>query len=232
MAGRSYFAFSDYQTSPDGRKVVSYCQRTLAGRGWSHDVTVRNWACLQGKKDGQSRPKYHSGAERVQGSLASLYTQSQEDADFINSVQSSWRAEVYPHLASSQMKDILNMRGGQRSVKLYSLYSQSTLCLLSVRSVLLSKPSQPGSVRHRQLRRNKTNQNLKNYLPTAWDWRDVSGLNFVSDVRNQGGCGSCYAFSSMVTVTMSPCHHGTMSQCHHVTMSQCHHVLRECWRRE
>ena len=115
VAGRSYFAFSDYKTSPDGRKVASYCGRTLAGRGWSHDVTVRNWACFSGKKEGQSWPKYHSGAE-VAGSQASLYTQSQEDADFINSAQSSWRAAVYPHLVSSQMKDIVNMRGGPRSV--------------------------------------------------------------------------------------------------------------------
>ena len=129
MAGRSYFAFSDYKTSPDGRKVVSYCQRTQAGRGWSHDVTVRNWACFSGKKDGQAWPKYHSVGQRV-ASLGSLYTQSQEDADFINSVQSSWRAAVYPHLASSQMKDILNMRGGQRSVRVQSL--QSVSCLSSL----------------------------------------------------------------------------------------------------
>ena len=115
MAGMSYFAFSDYKSSPDGRKVVSHCGRTLAGRGWSHDVTVRNWACFSGRKEGQTWPKYHSAGQRV-GSLASLYTQSQEDADFINSVQSSWRAAVYPHLHSSQMKDIINMRGGERWV--------------------------------------------------------------------------------------------------------------------
>ena len=65
VAGRSYFAFSDYKSSPDGRKVVSYCQRTLAGRGWSHDVTVRNWACFSGRKDGQSSPKYHSPPHRT-----------------------------------------------------------------------------------------------------------------------------------------------------------------------
>ena len=139
VAGRSYFAFSDYKTSPDGKKVVSYCQRTLAGRGWSHDVTVRNWACLEGKKDGQSWPKYHSGAERLQGSLASLYTQSQEDVDFINSVQSSWRAAVYPHLASSQMKDILNMRGGERSVS-QSVFTVSQLSVFSL-SDQFSSPS-------------------------------------------------------------------------------------------
>ena len=56
------------------------------------------------------------------------------------------------------------------------------------------------------------------FLPAAWDWRNVSGVNYVPPVRNQGACGSCYAFSSMgmiesrirvatknqVTVTLSP----------------------------
>ena len=45
VSGRCYFAFSDY--SEHGDTVVSYCHRTLAGRGWSHDVTVRNWACFR-----------------------------------------------------------------------------------------------------------------------------------------------------------------------------------------
>ena len=47
VAGRTYFAFSDF--SQDGKKVVSYCDRTKAERGWSHDITVRNWACFYGK---------------------------------------------------------------------------------------------------------------------------------------------------------------------------------------
>lgn len=34
-------------------------------------------------------------------------------------------------------------------------------------------------------------------LPPAWDWRNVDGADFVGAVRNQGGCGSCYAFASM-----------------------------------
>merc|ERR1712168_1640607 len=34
-------------------------------------------------------------------------------------------------------------------------------------------------------------------MPASWDWRNISGVNYVSPVRNQGNCGSCYAFASM-----------------------------------
>jgi len=38
---------------------------------------------------------------------------------------------------------------------------------------------------------------LTEFLPDSWDWRNVSGVNYVPAVRNQGSCGSCYAFSSL-----------------------------------
>lgn len=34
-------------------------------------------------------------------------------------------------------------------------------------------------------------------LPNEFDWRNVDGKNYVSPIRNQGGCGSCYAFGTL-----------------------------------
>jgi len=51
--------------------------------------------------------------------------------------------------------------------------------------------------REKNIQNNENNENIVSDIPASWDWRNVNGQNFVSPVRDQGQCGSCYAFASM-----------------------------------
>ncbi len=37
---------------------------------------------------------------------------------------------------------------------------------------------------------------LSEELPSSFDWRDFQGHRYIGPIRNQGGCGSCYAFGA------------------------------------
>ena len=34
-------------------------------------------------------------------------------------------------------------------------------------------------------------------LPSSIDWRNISGKSYVSPIRNQGKCGSCWAYTAV-----------------------------------
>jgi len=169
VTGRSYFAFSDFTV--DGQVVTSFCNRTKPGEGWSHDVTVRNWACFSGRKVEKtpSQPKeYFSGEVNFAQKGSEPYSQSSELVDAINSLGSSWDATLYPQWEGVTRDQVTRIRGG-----------------------LAAK------LQHRPTAQEREDVRVSTFVPPAWDWRNVSGINYLSEVRNQGVCGSCYAFSSM-----------------------------------
>ncbi|RXG57599.1 40S ribosomal protein S30 [Armadillidium vulgare] len=66
----------------------------------------------------------------------------------------------------------------------------------------LRKGGPVSTVRHRVQPAPATPEQKKraSLLPENFDWRDVEGVNYVSPVRDQANCGSCYIFASMASL--------------------------------
>jgi hypothetical protein len=40
----------------------------------------------------------------------------------------------------------------------------------------------------------------RDLLPDTYDWRDVMGTDYVTPVKDQGNCGSCYTFGYLASL--------------------------------
>lgn len=136
--------------------------------GWSHDVLTHNWACFSGRHTVAKTPKTHTQSGLLQSN--GLFKSDTKFIETINSKQSSWSAKSYSWMDGMSHESLLKMRGGRKS----KIHSRPTV-----------SPASPFVRRQAE------------FLPSEWDWRNVSGVNYVPVVKNQGSCGSCYAFSSM-----------------------------------
>ena len=170
IANQKFFAFSNYSMITK-TTAVSHCDSTK--NGWSHDISGKNWACYYGVKVPDNN-KLGATSKIVNFPSIDLEHKFVKNLDFIEQINNStklWQATHYPELEGMTLRERLQRAGG---VPKYGRFP--------------FPPTAPAS-REVQLKASQ--------LPRKFDWREVDGKNYVSPVRNQGGCGSCYAFSSM-----------------------------------
>ena len=166
-----FFAFSNYTVLSD-KLAVSHCDSTL--NGWAHKVDGTDWACYYGKKNSESMDKKVNILGKVD-----LNTRYVKNMDFVRAINNStnlWEATHYPELEGMTLRGRLMRAGGL----------SSTHGRLNGRLIL--PPTAPV---------NPTTRLFTSALPQALDWRNAAGKDYVSSIRNQGECGSCYAFASM-----------------------------------
>ncbi|XP_028818194.1 dipeptidyl peptidase 1 [Denticeps clupeoides] len=169
LSGYKWFGFFKY--TQNGPEVTSYCDQTLPG--WVHDVLGNNWACFIGKKLNPVSPRKHfSHSDSLKDALflQQVYKPSEDFVNAINAAQNYWKASTYSEHQLYTFHQLLQRTGGTRSTIPRHVY--------------------PAAI-------SEELEKLAAGLPENWDWRNVGGINYVSPVRNQGSCGSCYTFASM-----------------------------------
>jgi cathepsin C len=172
VGGNKYFAFFNY-TQTDNQ-VVSHCDRTFTG--WFHEVGVdaKHWGCFRGKKVNSDESYIHK--YEMPPANNGVFVNDEELVRKINRVQNSWTATTYPQFEGMPRSQLLRMSG-------------------SIMPSFKSHARRQHMAEMRQYAKKQSNA-LPLNVPTSFDWRNVDGQNFVSPVRNQASCGSCYIFGT------------------------------------
>lgn len=174
-----FFAFSSYSNT------TSYCDQTE--NGWYHNWDVLNypnsWGCYVGQKSSSVEPRDFSflpSSSHEESRKSKKFVNDKEMINHINSVQNYWVAAEYSEFEKYTIGEMEKRAG---------IYAHE---FKQYKSQLLNSVNFPLS----EQKANEINQQITD-IPSDFDWRNVNNSSYVSPVRDQGQCGSCYAFSSM-----------------------------------
>ena len=139
--------------------------------GWVHRVDGTHWGCFYGVKRSALAPTSTPATVLAPHQEAAIWQSEAAMVERINKRQSLWKAADYPQWHGRRVAEVRAMAG----------VPAGTPWPMKIQSQTLA-------------------QHHVGDLPKSIDWTNFEGRNFVSPVRNQGSCGSCYAFASMALV--------------------------------
>lgn len=158
--------------------MTSYCAETQ--EGWYHDTNGdSNYGCFKGQK--VTVNKGDTLTTRVvnfemRRQMHKKFENEKELVRRLNEKQRSWVATSYSEYETLTVEEMKG-RAGHMAAKQWSQERRRVNRLLTDNSEL-------------------SDESMLLSVPRSWDWRNVSGVNYVPPVRHQGACGSCYVFAT------------------------------------
>ncbi|KAL9649909.1 hypothetical protein ABK040_011382 [Willaertia magna] len=193
--GTKYFAFFNYTESRDSSgKIVytSHCDQTFIG--WFHDdvVGAKDWGCFKGYRTQKTEPVQLTSTHQEHAKKP--FKTDKKFIKAINKAQKLWKATNYDFFEGKSLEEVRRLTGGKSHNlnRMNNLNKQKRVLQASAQSSEFVSIFNPKLKKREQVKA----ADLRAKLPKEFSWTNVNGKNYVVPVRDQGGCGSCYAFSS------------------------------------
>jgi len=190
----NFFAFSNFTFVKDPathqKTNQSHCGDTMVG--WYQNLNRTQFGCYYASKLVPAAKKALADVHHEVKKSASYDRPITQEAQHekvaklnkkLSMLQLGWKAKTMEKWNGRTLREVNNYAGLKRKSGTRGLHREMLL--------------QQGSETHQTRKARSFLQRKEAELPSAFDWSDANGRDFLEPVMDQADCGSCYAASSM-----------------------------------